>query len=79
MSKNCYCRFCGRPTDCGGDICELCEAEHPNEIKQCSDGHCDLIIKEVKDSVFLCQNENDGSFYLKKVEKTGVERSSEQD
>lgn len=25
MSRNCYCKVCGRPTDCNGEVCELCE------------------------------------------------------
>ena len=25
MGRNCYCKVCGRPTDCSGDVCELCE------------------------------------------------------
>jgi len=23
----CYCKYCGRPTDCSGDTCELCECD----------------------------------------------------
>lgn len=66
MSRNCYCRFCGRPTDCGGDICELCGAAHPGENKQCSDGHCDIQLEQVAPGVFKFRRD-DGTFYLKKA------------
>lgn len=66
MSRNCYCRFCGRNTDCGGDMCELCEALHPDEIKQCSDGLCEIVLEEVKPNVFKAQRD-DGTFYLTRM------------
>ena len=25
MGGNCLCKVCGQPTDCGGELCELCE------------------------------------------------------
>ncbi|MBT9132804.1 MAG: hypothetical protein DDT33_01333 [Firmicutes bacterium] len=64
MSRNCICKVCGRPTDCGGDVCEI----HTETV--CSNGrHCgeeDTMIREVKENVFLFQTSS-GTYYLKRI------------
>jgi len=65
MSKNCHCKFCGRPTDCSGDVCALHEGYR--EFNLCSDEeHCEVdeLIREVKKDVFQFKKP-DGTFYLK--------------
>jgi len=66
MTRSCICRFCGRHTDCSTDICELCEIDHPDEPKQCTNGHCDVRVREVKPEVWQYKGE-DGKFYLRRV------------
>ena len=67
MASKCRCKICGVDVECGEAICALCELDHPDAPKQCTDGqHCDIRIKEVKPNVWQYRGE-DGHYYLKRM------------
>lgn len=65
----CRCKVCGCPVDCGEVVCPRCEFTHPNELNQCSDGHCDIRLEEIKPNVYKFRRD-DGTFYLKRESLT---------